>query len=657
MSRSGRFRPQFRRRGASTLDVAARTGTLVASSRDAVWPYWLERQVDPGSDAFMPLGTPPLARNLTHRNWTRVGTLEHGPVADVDPRGLVVVGGRSGALDWWVRGPDGWVHPSRCGPDEVSQALVDGTPVVRTRLDVGGGGAVHQTVYAATSPDRVVVEFRNETDAPVALALVVRPVDVVGARLVRAVAVTDATIDVDGAAFASFPDAPLSTACGRIDDGDLLALLSTTEGSGPCEFEDPEGRATAAAVVVVTHGRGFTAVLEPGPPDTTATDAVVDADAVVRGWSALRGRSFSVDVDASGMSDAITAQAGHLLAAGRARALEPEVARALCALDLHAHVRDALSRRVGGARGSGSAMDAVDFLLVAGELWRHTRDVDYFTGLERELTQAAVALEREVAAAGRSAADAGGVGPRLVAVAAAAAAAAEIAAECGAADIADAAPAIRAAAEEEADTRFASAHEHLTTYLSLALPWALARTWEPFVGAADPRLGAAVAAAGAAPLSVEQAGGGADLAATAALAHVLACTRSARAWDVLMHLIDAAAPTWTWPTIWNPRSRGGCGGDGADLEVSARFVAATAACCATPSVDGLALVPVAPPSRPLAVKHLATPYGYLDLQVRREGDATVLAWRGLWGRRTPLLTAPSLDPDWSTTEAAGTAAF
>lgn len=651
-----------RRHGDALLEAAARTGRLAASADGAVWPYWLERQMDRDSAAFMPLGEPPVARNLTHLDWTPVGTLEHGHVAHVDPRGLVVPCRGTGSLDWWIRGPESWVHPSRCAPNDVNQTLVDAAPVVSTSVELAGGGRVTQTVFAATGPERTVVEFRNESDVPVALALVLRPFGIEGTRQVRSAAVTESGLAADGLVFAMFADTPLAAACGHLGDGDLVTALGGFGAAGgaggggatTCSCEDPAGHATAAAVVVVTHGRGLTVVVGAGA-DPSDSQPPPNSAAVVRGWKAIRAGAPSVEMDPIDVGAALDAQSGHLLALGRDRALEPEIARALCRLDRHGEVRDALARRVGEGRRSGAALDAAGFLLVAGELWRHTRDGEFFAGMHHEIARAAAALDREVVLAARRGAGPDSLGPRLVTVAAAASVAAEIDAEAGDGDLVGAATAIRAAADEEADMRFTSERDRLAGDLGAALEWAIARTWDPVVAPSDPRLAAAVAAAGDVAEMPMHPGGGTDLRAAAALAHVLARTRSERAWDVVARLAGVAQPTWTWSSVLNPRSGGGCGGDGADATVAARFVNTIMSCCVTPTPDGLALFPVPPPSTPLSVSRLATPYGYLDLQLRREADETVLAWRGLWGRRTPVLTAPGLDAgDWSTDEPAGT---
>ena len=56
--------------------------TLLQSIRSWVLPYWAERQYDPCSSSFIPRSHFGLSMNVTHRNWTAVGSMEcdHEPI-------------------------------------------------------------------------------------------------------------------------------------------------------------------------------------------------------------------------------------------------------------------------------------------------------------------------------------------------------------------------------------------------------------------------------------------------------------------------------------------------------------------------------------------------------------------------------------------------
>src|SRR4051812_50111614 len=83
--------------GARTVFRALRTRSAAQIGTDWVWPYWLERQLDPTSPAFVPRGHLPFLTNVTARNWTAVGDIGSAGGAIVDPRGMGPPGVDGGA--------------------------------------------------------------------------------------------------------------------------------------------------------------------------------------------------------------------------------------------------------------------------------------------------------------------------------------------------------------------------------------------------------------------------------------------------------------------------------------------------------------------------------------------------------------------------------
>ena len=84
---------------------------------DWIWPFWVERQYDPGSDAFIPRAFSITHVNLTHRNWTAVGIPDFDELPIVDPRGLLTPFWDSWSLDAWLVSEDGCrliPSPSKC---------------------------------------------------------------------------------------------------------------------------------------------------------------------------------------------------------------------------------------------------------------------------------------------------------------------------------------------------------------------------------------------------------------------------------------------------------------------------------------------------------------------------------------------------------------
>ena len=130
--------------GARTMFRALRTRAASQIGADWVWPWWLERQLDPGSPAFVPRGHLPFLTNLTARNWTAIGNLDSPLEAIVDPRGLVTPWFDGWSLDWWIGADDRWHFPSQGG---------GGPPAPRGRRAGGGDRrCASRAVTPSTAP-------------------------------------------------------------------------------------------------------------------------------------------------------------------------------------------------------------------------------------------------------------------------------------------------------------------------------------------------------------------------------------------------------------------------------------------------------------------------------------------------------------------------
>ncbi len=89
---------------------------------DWIWPCWVERQFNPGDDAFIPRAFSITHVNLTHRNWTAVGLPDREELPIAGPRGLVTPFWDGWSLDGWMITADGRsLIPSRLA--SVSQRL------------------------------------------------------------------------------------------------------------------------------------------------------------------------------------------------------------------------------------------------------------------------------------------------------------------------------------------------------------------------------------------------------------------------------------------------------------------------------------------------------------------------------------------------------
>ena len=116
-----------------------------------------------------------------------LGTLGSGPLAHVGNGGTVTSMGAGWSLQWWVLAEDRLHRPDR--EAAVRSHLIDDAPVVETAMRVLGGDVVataYGAVPASTSGDDPgeaetepawVVEIENRTSVPVAVVIVVGPIE------------------------------------------------------------------------------------------------------------------------------------------------------------------------------------------------------------------------------------------------------------------------------------------------------------------------------------------------------------------------------------------------------------------------------------------------------------------------------------------------
>ncbi|MFO7279622.1 MAG: hypothetical protein C0P77_004360 [Thermoanaerobacterales bacterium] len=319
--------------GARTVFRALRTRAAAQVAPGWVWPYWLERQLDPTSPAFVPRGHLPLLTNVTHRNWTAVGNLDSPWEAIVDPRGLVTPWYDGWSLDWWIGADDRWHLPSR--EVNVRQRLVEASPVVETAMRIPSGDAI-QRVYAIRRSSQegggelVVVEVENASKAPVALALAVRPYNPEGLAVIERIDLKGTTVAVDGRPALLLPRPPGRVAASTFHEGDSAVTVMVGEARehwrGP--VRDPAGLAQAAFVFPLAHGATFRVAipLEPEPEtrrprrirrrlaEAPAFPSVVPpAEAVAKGWKAQSDRGLRIDLPDERLAEAVAANRRYLL--------------------------------------------------------------------------------------------------------------------------------------------------------------------------------------------------------------------------------------------------------------------------------------------------------------------------------------------------------
>jgi len=146
---------------------------------------------------------------------------------------------------------------------------------------------------------------------------------------------------------------------------------------------------------------------------------------------------------------------------------------------------------------------------------------------------------------------------------------------------------------------------------------------------------------------------------TLQLAFVELAAGDRRALDRLRWMVGAASSTYTWPEAIHPQLGTGCMGDGHHGWAAADFLSFVRNLLVREVVGGLAVCSLLPEGwagQSVEVAHAPTHHGPLSFAVRWHGDRPALLWELEARGPAPVrLTAPGLDPSWSTTEARGEA--
>jgi hypothetical protein len=680
-----------------------------------VLPWWLERQVDPESPAY----TAGLyaERNLVGHSWTRLGALDGKGWALTDPRGLVSLGSGRGSLDWWVRTADGWVFPSRQAT--VRQHLLEDAPVVVTRIRVAGGEIEHRVAVARPlhgGMDAAIVEIENRTATPVAIALAVRPYDVVGVSRVAEIAYSGdhCTVDLDGWPSIRFPRPPGHIVAATGADGDVAAFLDQPR-SGPSTLERPlscaDGLAQAAFVFPVVHGSALRVVVAPPEPPASGRrrrrrrrsgelpdpEAMATTLQVAMGWRTHASRGARWLLPAGPLASAVHSARCQILLADRA-APWPGRGLSLGALDLlglFEEVRPTLAMLPELQSPDGSLLvddgervtDVTGPAIAAlGQHWRLTRDRRLVTDLSSAVAGAADSIERNrrIAAAAdpphQGLVRTGGAEEVFVANGWLLRALTDAGALLAAAQEGSAATAARRAAAElrvdlvsgmeRARTGAAGpvppgpvvqVDERLIEIAQLVWPIGVLPGNHPLVAGTLDVVRANSIHAGAYHAARSPRGWHSLRTIVLGMAELSAGDR--RALDRLRWLVEVAAPNGVWPSIVHPRLRTGVAG-GHDPFVTAAFLSMVRHLLVTERTEAgnsLALLTCLPPEwagQGIEVHDAPTASGRLSYAVRWHDDRPALLWElrphpGGPGRVT--LTAPGLDPRWSSTSAQGEA--
>ncbi len=223
---------------------------------DWVWPYWVQRQFDPGDSSFIPRAFSLTHINLSHRNWTAVGIPGCEEMPIVDPRGLVTPFYDSWSVDAWIvgRGEENRLIPSQSEHAEQVFGMQDNVSVITTTHNQNQHLTTHAEVIQdgelpvcrITATGRMTEAENRSGDNSLVISL--RPYNPDGVSFINTI---ERLRDRHGWTVNGRRDVHLDTepkryAFSQYHDGDVLFKLLENDQRQGCQC--PVGLATAAAV-------------------------------------------------------------------------------------------------------------------------------------------------------------------------------------------------------------------------------------------------------------------------------------------------------------------------------------------------------------------------------------------------------------------------
>ncbi|MCO6439748.1 MAG: hypothetical protein J5I81_01415 [Nitrococcus mobilis] len=228
---------------------------VIQHNLDWIWPYWIERQFDPGDPAFLPRAFSITHVNLTHRNWTALGVPSCPDLPIVDPRGLVTPFLDGWSLDAWVLGGDGAaLYPSRVESSEQRLELGDGLTAITDSRCHGLRLLGELNVAYRDGVPTLQARYTGYAVGGGFLAVALRPYNPEGISFIHQVALTEARRGwlVEGRPVVQFGEPIERHSASDYRHGDVATRLAeqTDAASVDCDV----GLASAAALFALPAG-------------------------------------------------------------------------------------------------------------------------------------------------------------------------------------------------------------------------------------------------------------------------------------------------------------------------------------------------------------------------------------------------------------------
>ena len=215
---------------------------------DWVWPYWVERQFNPKDVSFIPRGFSFSHVNLTHRNWTAVGSPDCNLYPIVDPRGLFTPVYDGWSLDLWLRLPDGqMILPSR--EERAEQRLsTEPTLQVETKVKSASWELCSWCSLETEHQPTACMQVQAKAPSGSCLILALRPYNPEGIQFIENVSFhpTAASWLVNASTHVLFDHSPDQVFFSEYTQGDVLHRLHSP--ARDMAISCKVGMATAAAL-------------------------------------------------------------------------------------------------------------------------------------------------------------------------------------------------------------------------------------------------------------------------------------------------------------------------------------------------------------------------------------------------------------------------
>jgi hypothetical protein len=227
-------------------DIAQMLGGLAAraalnaqsfqAAPDFLWPFWVNRQLDPADPAYTPRGMNPLWYNQTHRNWTAIGAPRDTREAVVDPRGLLTPQLDGWSLDVVARVDAELYAPARV-TDGYEQSFATGVPTVVGRFDAEDVMIITRAfvdVVDGVPLARLLIDVAPPKGTSCEVGVSLRPYNPEGIAPVFSVRALPDRVLVDGAPALLLRDEPARAAASHFWGGDAIDAAAGAAHEAEC---------------------------------------------------------------------------------------------------------------------------------------------------------------------------------------------------------------------------------------------------------------------------------------------------------------------------------------------------------------------------------------------------------------------------------------